>query len=403
MDGDGPRQPQRELHIGAHLLLLDFLLGLVEAVAHILPHVPLNVIFVAVLGHNAHDATLGIDSRHHTKGAVDPPVRHVVLDEHHVAAWFQFQLEGRGHRTLGELPFHLSHRDERIALELVELPLVDVVDRIAACRQRNGQSAVSLIVLPHPLIETAEVSVGGVVRPDIIENGDESGVRLAVDLLQLDAHELKRPEDMSVEEVSTGVERMEERPVVLAQDGLKLIDIADEEHLLSAERLPHVAAVDAQHLVDEVDNVGPHHAHLVDDDELHLTDELYLLTVVFQHVAQMAHRIARVGGQQRMERQLEERVERRPSGVDGRDARRREDDVLLLCRRCDISEERRLSRTRLSGEEEAVTGELHYLQSVLQLRVRQVDILLCVHRRLFPVVRYVGKREVRRRAPPSPY
>ena len=89
---------------------------------------------------------------------------------------------------------------------------------------------------------TAEVGVGGVVRPDIIENGDESGVRLAVDLLQLDAHELKRPEDMSVEEVSTGIEWMEERTVVLTQDGLKLIDIADEEHLLSAERLPHVAA-----------------------------------------------------------------------------------------------------------------------------------------------------------------
>ena len=123
---------------------------------------------------------------------------------------------------------------------------------------------------------------------------------------------------------------MEHPPLVLFYYGFQLVYVADEQELFAAERLAHVARIHAQHLVDEVYYVGTHHAYLVDDDKLYLAQYLALLRRVFQRGAQVAHGIARVVGQQGVERQLEEAVQRCASCVYGGYARRCEYDVLLL-------------------------------------------------------------------------
>ena len=71
---------------------------------------------------------------------------------------------------------------------------------------------------------------------------------------------------MCLEEKGGAIERAEQLAVLLLDDGLQLVDIADEQQLFASERLAHAVAIDAEHLVDEVDDVGPDHAHLVDDD-----------------------------------------------------------------------------------------------------------------------------------------
>ena len=58
---------------------------------------------------------------------------------------------------------------------------------------------------------------------------------------------------------------------------LELEYIAHKKQLLAAKGFTHVVSIDAQHLVDKVDDIGTHHRYLVDDDEVEFPDELDFL------------------------------------------------------------------------------------------------------------------------------
>ena len=62
-----------------------------------------------------------------------------------------------------------------------------------------------------------------------------------------------------MEEERGRVEGLQQLAVFLFDYRLQLIDIAHHEQLLASEGLSHVAAIDAQYAVDEVDDVCPHH------------------------------------------------------------------------------------------------------------------------------------------------
>ena len=149
-------------------------------------------------------------------------------------------------------------------------------------------------------------------------------------------------------------------------------DVTYEQQLLAAEGL-RIAGVDAQHFVDEVDDICPHHRYLVDDDELHLAYQLALGTCVFQRLLDVTLVVARVVGQQGMEGQTEEAVQRRTAGIDGGDTRRCEDDVFLLRVLGNVAQEGALTRAGLSREEKRTTGIVHDLQGVLPLLVVEVE------------------------------
>ena len=112
--------------------------------------------------------------------------------------------------------------------------------------------------------------------------------------------------------------------------------------------------------------------NLVDDDEFDFTYQLALGTCVFQRFLDMPTIVARIVGQQGMEGQTEETVERGASGVDGRDARRGKDYVLLLRVLRDVAEKSALARACLSREEKRAAGVVHNLQGVLPLLVFKV-------------------------------
>ena len=107
--------------------------------------------------------------------------------------------------------------------------------------------------------------------------------------------------------------------VFVLEHGFELVDVAHEQQLLAAEGLG-VAGVDAQHFVDEVDDVCAYHRDLVDDDEFDLSDEFALCARVFECLLDMSVAVARVVGEQGVEGQSEEAVEGGASGVDGGDA-----------------------------------------------------------------------------------
>ena len=85
------------------------------------------------------------------------------------------------------------------------------------------------------------------------------GIGLSIDLPQFDTDQGEGTKDMGIEKIGSLIERFKELAVLLFQNGLQLIDISHEEHLLASKRLAHLMTVDAQDLVDEVDNIGSHH------------------------------------------------------------------------------------------------------------------------------------------------
>ncbi len=95
----------------------------------------------------------------------------------------------------------------------------------------------------------------------------------------------------------------------------------------------------------------------------------------------MSDSVSDVIGNKRMKRDLEETVKCGATGVDGSDACRGEDDVFLLGVGGNVSEKSRFTRPRLSGEEKRAMGKLNDLESLLHLRVLQIDriVVMIVH------------------------
>ena len=74
-----------------------------------------------------------------------------------------------------------------------------------------------------------------------------------------------------------------------------------------------------------------------------------MLLAVAQEVAYASALIARIVGCKRMERQLEEAVQRRALGIDGGDSRGCQHDALLLGVVAHVAQERALARARLAS------------------------------------------------------
>ena len=101
---------------------------------------------------------------------------------------------------------------------------------------------------------------------------------------------------MASKKKTAAVEGTEQTAVVLSYYRLQLEDIAHQKQLLAPERLSHVAAIYPQYLVQEIDDIGTNHTDLIDDDELYLADNLYLLRIILQGVADVADGIHAVVG-----------------------------------------------------------------------------------------------------------
>ena len=221
-------------------------------------------------------------------------------------------------------------------------------------------------------IEGCEIGGGGGVVADAVEDGDEFVVSLTVDFTELDGHDGHLLPHLRIEEIGAGVEVLQQLAVFVLEHGFELVDVTHEQQLLAAEGLG-VAGVDAQHFVDEVDDVCAYHRDLVDDDEFDLSDEFSLCACVFESLLDMSVAVARVVGEQGVEGQSEEAVEGGASGVDGGDASGREDHVFLLCVAGDVAQERRLTRPCLSRKKERATGIVDDLEGVLPLLVIEIE------------------------------
>ena len=107
----------------------------------------------------------------------------------------------------------------------------------------------------------------------MLQQLDESGVGLAVNLQELDLGEMDPFYGRRLVKVAAvmTVYLPERLLILLGGDGLKLEHVADEHHLDPAE-WRRIADVVPQGSVDGIDDVAPDHGNLVDDDRIEVAD-----------------------------------------------------------------------------------------------------------------------------------
>ena len=146
----------------------------------------------------------------------------------------------------------------------------------------------------------------------------------------------------------------EERPAVLrfqvlghlglVDHGRQLVQVAEHGEPHAAERLARAAAVDAQRLVDGPHEVGAHHRHLVDDEELEPAHDAAVAAA------------ADVVGPDQARREAEEGVDGLAADVDGGKPGGRHDHHLGEDQVAERPEQRRLARAGAPGDEQVAVA-----------------------------------------------
>src|SRR5207247_3480779 len=111
------------------------------------------------------------------------------------------------------------------------------------------------------------------VISNLVEQVNEATVRLPEDMLQFDNHHIGSLEGETAEEIRRFVVRPQKFPVFRLDDRRQLVEVADHEQLHAAKDA-RVVAVAAKHVVYCIEQVCPHHADLIDDDQVECAEQL---------------------------------------------------------------------------------------------------------------------------------
>ena len=320
-------------------------------------------------------------SFHHTESSIHPLLVLVVLDEDDLSAHLQFKIQRGRHGIFRKIPLNGSFEREFLGIDGVEVSLVDAVHHITSRCQRDGEVLLRIVHpivsfrrrLIHPHVEELEVGICNLVFADMVENPDECWVRLPVNLGKFHRHKLHLPEHMCRKEIRRLIKTVDDVAFVACDHRLQLKDIPHKQHLLTPKGDSHVSGINPQNTVDKIDDVGPDHGNLINDDQFKAFDEFHLFLVVFEECPELVGSgIVWIVGGERMERKFEKTVERLPSHIDGGNSRRCEHHGLFLYFIPDIFEESGFPSPRLSREEKGIIGELDNVQRVFKLGIFEV-------------------------------
>ena len=103
----------------------------------------------------------------------------------------------------------------------------------------------------------------------------------------------------------------------VGDDGRELMQVAEEQELHAAERLVGAPAVEPQHGVDALHEIGPHHRHLVDDQRVEAAHDGPVT------------RLADVGRTDEARRQAEKGMNRLAADIHAGEPRRRQNGDAL--------------------------------------------------------------------------
>ena len=288
VNGDGPRSLHRKLAEGAFHLFLDFLGSLVQHILGIGPYLFLQHDRLTATLRTHHHATAG-HFGHLTQQAVVIAVgsRRIVFHKHHLRALLQHEYLVGGIGIFRELALHLGAEGEGTAGQVLQLALVDALRLVVVRHQADVTVFAAGAETGHvAAVQAGQRLVVATILAHPVQQVEEGRVLLAIHGGQLDGAILRLPQGAAGEEVGRVVVTLQQQPLLILHHGGQLLQVAYHEQLHAAEGLRAVA-VAAQHLVDGIEQVGPHHADFVDDQEVHTADNVDFLpaeTVAVGHL-----------------------------------------------------------------------------------------------------------------------
>ena len=193
--------------------------------------------------------------------------------------------------------------------------------------------------------------------PYPVQQFQKDTILLTVHLLQLYRHVTGCRQRLAMEKISRLVMLFQQHPFVILHHGSQLLQVPDQQQLHPAESLVTVP-VTTQHVIHRVQQIRPHHTHLVDHQQVDRLDNIYFfpteliretsLPVMRYHIRDTRYI--------RPERQLEKRVNGHSTRVNRRHARRSHHDHPLRGTLFQVPQKRGLSRSRLSRQEHVHPG-----------------------------------------------
>ena len=280
MDGDGPRQPQRELTECSQHLALNLTRLFVQPIARVLPlqrfhldnlSIARSRRFVAYLLTFAADREPLLGGLQHPSYAaviILMIARGVVLDEHHLGTNLQYQRISRGVRRLWKRALHFSAIRQRATRQFLQFRLIIEVSEVVVGRQAD----IRFLWSGDERGLTAAVQLcqslsRGMAGAYLIEQRDKRRILLAVDMLQLDSHIVNLLKSLRAKEIRRVVIGLEHPFVLRGHDGSQLCQVANHQQLHATKGLAVITEA-TQNGVDGVEQVGTHHRDLVDDEQI---------------------------------------------------------------------------------------------------------------------------------------
>ena len=266
VNGDCPRKFERVLTERTVHNFSDFLRLLIDFVRRVRPLGGHN--FNGIVGAAAihiHLAVLNVDNA--ADFAIVEPFfgRRVVFDKHHLRAFLQFQLIFSGIHLFGEVSADFGLELHQLAFQLLEFALVYVVRlEVVGCERYVSVLVFWLKIRLIALIEFGkDGGIGGVVA-HAVQNVDKVLARLAVNLLEFNNHVIGLAQGVAAEEVHRRVSVAQQIPLIVLDHGRQLVQVANHQQLHAAKRLL-VAPIAPQHVVNGIEQIGPDHRNLVNN------------------------------------------------------------------------------------------------------------------------------------------
>ena len=174
----------------------------------------------------------------------------------------------------GKIPFDFGLQMMGLLLYGLEPGQIDRIG--AAVVGAEGDGAFILLRGEVFDISLVEFLQGGGINlpvPDPVQQGDEAGVRLPVDVFQLDGDQFRLTQGSALEEIHGGIILLQDLPFRLFHHRGELEQVADHQELHAAEGQAAVP-IAFEHGVHRVEKIGPHHADFVDHQKIHTLDDI---------------------------------------------------------------------------------------------------------------------------------
>ena len=288
----------------------------------------------------------------------------IVLYEHDLRAFFEFENFGIGICFRVEIPLHFTLVETTPALYFGK-PFI--VYRLGLSVVRTEYHAAFVLLIQYignvSAVEFLYDVMRNAVVPDTVQYIDEGFVRLAVDVLEFYGIKLGSLPCVRGKEIRRCIVLRKQIPFLLHRNGRQLTQIPDQQQLYTTESLVSVPVTYfSQNEVHLIQNIRPHHGDFVYHKQIQTAYDVdFLLAETF--LLRPATRNVWCKGE------LKEGMYRLPFGIQGSYARGSKNDKTLMQTCFQTFKKGGFTRACLSRKKDIPVGLLHIPASQIELYI----------------------------------